>query len=48
MRWAVAAAAIVTKKFDEDAKLTRPMHVIASQRISLFLVFVFSLPYIPH
>lgn len=43
MTWVDAAAAIVTKKFYEDAKLTRPMHVIAGQRISLFLVFVFSL-----
>jgi hypothetical protein len=40
MTWAVAAAAIVTKTFYEDAKLTRPMHAIAAQRISLFLVIM--------
>jgi len=32
MTWAVAAAAIATKKSHEDAKLTRPMHAIAGKR----------------
>jgi len=37
--WADAAAVIATKKICEDALLARPMHVIADQRISLFLCF---------
>jgi hypothetical protein len=45
-RWGVADAATVTKN-DEDAKLTRPMHVITGQRISLFLVFSFLVAYVP-
>jgi hypothetical protein len=37
--WADAAAVIATKKICEDALLVRPIHVIADQRISLFLCF---------
>jgi len=39
MTWADAAAVIATKKICEDALLARPMHLIADQRISLFLCF---------